>query len=96
MNQPNQQQIQVKLPDEVLKGAYANNMQVMHTREEFVMDFMNVFPPQGIVTARVLVSPEHFKRMVAAFQDNLKKYEEQFGKINEGVGPENGIGFRTE
>ena len=96
MDQPNQQQVQVKLPDDILKGAYSNNMQVMHTKEEFVMDFMNIFPPQGIVTARVLVSPAHFKRMVTAFQDNLKKYEEQFGKIAESEQQSGGIGFRTE
>ena len=99
MNQPNQpqgQQVQVKLPDDVLKGVYSNNMQVMHTKEEFVLDFMNIFPPQGIVSARVLVSPQHFKRMVAAVNDNLKKYEDQFGKIAESQQMEGGIGFRTE
>jgi hypothetical protein len=80
------QQIQVKIPDDVLKGVYANMVQVGHTPEEFVLDFMNVIGVAGIVTARVMLSPGHTKRMVAAMQDNLKKYEEQFGTIKGAAG----------
>jgi hypothetical protein len=89
-------QLQVKVPDEVLKGIYANMLQVGHSREEFVLDFMNLFPPAGIVSARVVVSPAHMKRMVAALQDNLKRYEQQHGQIEAGEAPEHKIGFRTE
>lgn len=79
--QKDQQQVQVKIPDDVLKGVYANMVQVGHTPEEFVLDFMNVVGLAGIVSARVMLSPGHMKRVVAAMQDNLKKYEEQFGAI---------------
>lgn len=75
------QQIPLKIEDQVLKGVYANMMQVAHTAEEFVLDFMNVFPPSGIVSARVMVSPAHMKRIVAALQENVKRYEQQFGEI---------------
>jgi len=82
-----QQQINIKIPDEILKGAYSNQMVVSHTKDEFVLDFMNIafFPPpgQGIVTAKVITSPAHLKQMVLALTDNLNKYEQQFGKINE-------------
>ncbi|MEJ0021564.1 MAG: DUF3467 domain-containing protein [Candidatus Doudnabacteria bacterium] len=85
MDTPQQQNINVKITDDVLKGAYANNMFVSHTKEEFILDFINItfFPPpgQGIATAKVITNPGHFKRIVAALSDNLKKYEEQFGKI---------------
>lgn len=90
------QQIQVKAPDEVLKGAYANMVQIGHTQEEFILDFMNLFPPAGILTSRVIISPSHMKRIVAALEDNLKRYEEQFGKIASTQGPEHKVGFRTE
>lgn len=95
-NQPNPQgnQINIKINDEELKGKYANNMQVMHTKEEFIIDFMNVFPPNGIVNARVIVSPGHLKRMIAALRDNLKKYEEKFGEITMAQGPDKSIGFQ--
>src|SRR6185437_10977565 len=76
------QQIQVKISDEVLKGVYSNKAQIGHTSEEFVMDFMSIMPPAGIVNARVIVSPSHFKRLLAAMQDNLKKYEDQYGTIS--------------
>ena len=62
-------------------------MIVAHTKEEFIMDFMMMAPPVGAVTARVIMSPGHMKRMVAALQDNLKKYELNIGKIEEAPEP---------
>jgi hypothetical protein len=99
-NQGQAQNINVKVPDDVLKGQYANNMLVSHNKEEFILDFINVsmFPPpgQGIVTAKVITSPGHMKRIVAAFTENLKKYEDQFGKIEEASAPTaQEMGFRT-
>lgn len=101
-NQQNGQQgrqLQIKISDEVLKGVYANAMQVGHSKEEFVLDFMNLSPAQGvgIIGARVIMSPGHLKRVIAALQDNLGKYEASFGKIEEAESPsESGIGFRAE
>ncbi len=97
MNQQQNQQVQVKITDEVLKGTYANMAQVAHTAEEFVMDFMNVMGGAGMVTARVVVSPQHMKRLVAAFAENVRRYEEQFGEIKAGTDTaQPSIGFRTE
>lgn len=90
------QQLQVKVTDEVLKGVYANMVQVGHTPEEFILDFMNLFPPAGIITSRVILSPGHMKRIVAALADNLKRYEEQFGAVKAADIPDHKIGFRTE
>ncbi|MDE2311897.1 MAG: DUF3467 domain-containing protein [Patescibacteria group bacterium] len=92
----NQQQIQVKVSDEVLKGAYANMVQIGHNPEEFVLDFMNLLPPTGIAVARVILSPAHAKRVAAALQENIKRYEEQFGAITATAAPDHKIGFRTE
>jgi hypothetical protein len=90
------QQINIKIEDAVMKGNYANAMGVSHSKEEFVMDFMNIFPWQraGIVTARVITSPGHMKRIYKALEENIRKYEQQFGKIEEAKGPE-GIGFKV-
>ena len=77
--------IPVKIKDEIAGGVYTNNMMVAHTREEFVMDYLYVTPTQGVVTARVITSPSHMKRIVKALQDNISKYEGQFGKIIEPV-----------
>jgi len=73
-----QQQIQIKANDDDLKGKYANTVQMMHTKEEFVLDFLNIFPPTGTLNSRVIVSPSHFKRMIVAMESNLKKGLAQF------------------
>lgn len=77
------QQIQIKANDEKIKGEYANLMQIAHTKEEFVLDFLSAFSKAGVLVSRVVTSPGHIKRMVAAMQGNLEKYEEKFGKIEE-------------
>ncbi|MFA6553789.1 MAG: DUF3467 domain-containing protein [Patescibacteria group bacterium] len=97
-DQPKQQQINIKMDDATMKGVYANAMGVSHTKEEFTMDFMNVYPFQhsGIVTSRVITSPGHMKRIYLALQDNIKKYETQFGTITQAAAPSDGeIGFKT-
>lgn len=85
--------MQIKAKDDVLAGAYANVAQVAHTKEEFVLDFMSMFPPAGTLNARVIMSPGHFKRMIAAMQDNLQKYESKFGPIERADEPETIHGF---
>ena len=80
-------QLPVKMPDDVLGGVYSNQMLVSHTREEFLMDFINLFPPQGVVNARVIVSPGHLKRMIRALADNLSRYESHFGLVAEAPPP---------
>jgi hypothetical protein len=87
-------QIQIKATDEKLKGEYANLMQVLHTKEEFVLDFLNVFPPTGTLNARVIVSPGHMKRMIVALTENMKRYESQFGSVTPSDAPQNPIGFQ--
>ena len=77
----------IKITDEILKGVYANNMVVAHSKEEFFVDFINVIPPQGIVTARVIISPGHMKRIIKALSGNLGKYEAKFGEIAEAPEP---------
>lgn len=94
--QPQPGQIQVKVSDEALKGNYANMVQISHGPEEFVLDFMNIFPPQGTLASRVIVSPGHMKRLVAAMQENIKRYEGQFGNIAASSNPQPNFGFRTE
>lgn len=90
------QQIKIKVPDEVLKGVYSNMMQASHTPEEFILDFMNIVGVTGVLASRVIVSPGHMKRIVGALQENLKKFEEQFGAIKVTDAPTNNFGFRTE
>ncbi len=88
-----QQKINIKVKDDDLKGKYSNLMQITHAKEEFVMDFFLNLPPEGIMVSRVLVSPGHAKRIQAALQENIKRYEDKFGKIQETENPEAQLGF---
>lgn len=82
MAEQNQQQnINIKINDDILKGAYSNSLMIAHNKEEFVMDFLNIWAPQGIVVSRIITSAGNYKRFVAALTENLKKYETQFGEI---------------
>ncbi len=80
--------VPVKIPEKVLGGVYSNQMMIRHTREEFLIDFMNLFPPEGVVNARVIVSPGHLKRMIRALRDNLSRYEATHGPIIEASAPQ--------
>ncbi len=80
-------QMRIKIGDDILKGTYANQMVVTHTKEEFILDFMNLFPPEGVVNARIIISPGHMKRMVKALARNLEAYEHKFGAVEEAIAP---------
>ncbi len=96
-NRDNRQpQVEIKASDEKLKGEYSNMANIFHTKEEFVLDFLNIFPPTGTLNARIIISPEHFKRMANAMEENWKKYERQFGDIEASEEPSRAdrIGFQ--
>jgi Protein of unknown function (DUF3467) len=81
------QGLNVKIDDEELKGRYSNLLRITHTREEFILDFINLVPPQGIVTSRLITSPGHLKRIIRALAANLDRYEQTFGAIQEAPEP---------
>lgn len=96
-NQPNQQgqqQIQLKTDDQTLKGVYANMVQINRTKEEFILDFINLFPPMASLNSRVIMSPGHIKRLTGVLNNLVKQYEDEFGAIEASEQPE-GIGFNT-
>ena len=89
-NKKPQVNIQIQADDETKKGQYCNMAMITHTAEEFMADFMFVVPrpPFGRLNARILLSPGHAKRFMRALQDNISRYEAQFGQIPEGKAPE--------
>jgi hypothetical protein len=86
-NQPSGQNFNVKIQDDDLKGRYSNLLRIAHTREEFILDFINLVPPQGVVTSRVITSPGHLKRIVRALTATLQRYEQVHGEIREAADP---------
>ena len=79
--------LNVKISDDELKGRYSNLLRITHTSEEFILDFINLAPPQGIVTARIITSPGHLKRIIRALIANMERYEQTFGTIEEAPNP---------
>ena len=85
MDKNNQQgqQLQIDLSPEVAKGIYSNFAIISHSHSEFVVDFATMLPgmPKAQVTSRIILAPEHARRLMAALQENLLRYEREFGKI---------------
>ncbi|WP_375583851.1 DUF3467 domain-containing protein [Cyclobacterium xiamenense] len=81
-----QQQINVELSDEVAEGIYSNLAMIAHSNSEFVVDFIRLMPgiPKAKVKARIIMTPDHAKRLLLALKDNIEKYEKAFGKIEGG------------
>jgi len=81
------QQINVELTDEIAEGVYSNLAMIAHSNSEFVIDFIRLMPgvPKAKVKSRIIMTPDHAKRLLAALKDNIDKYEEAFGRIKNGV-----------
>ncbi len=83
---PIDHQINIELSEEIAEGTYSNLAMIAHSNSEFVIDFIRMMPgvPKAKVKARVIMTPDHAKRLLAALKDNIAKYEEAFGKIQSG------------
>ena len=81
--QNNNGQLQIELREEVAQGTYANLAIITHSSSEFILDFVRVMPgiPKAGVQSRIIVAPEHAKRLLRALEDNIAKYERVFGPI---------------
>lgn len=81
---PDPQEISIELSEEVAEGVYSNLAIITHSNTEFVVDFVRVMPgvPKAKVKSRIVLTPEHAKRLLAALQDNITRYEAQNGKID--------------
>ncbi len=78
-------QIHIELKEEVAQGTYANLAIITHSTSEFVLDFVRVMPglPKAEVKSRIILTPEHAKRLLLALKDNVKKFESVHGQIKE-------------
>jgi hypothetical protein len=79
----NSNQLNIELSEDVAQGIYANLAVITHSSSEFILDFVRVMPgvPKSKVQSRIILTPEHAKRLLSALQDNIRKYEENFGSI---------------
>lgn len=82
--------LNIELTDEVASGLYSNLAVITHSNNEFVADFIQLMPgmPKGKVRSRIIMTPQNAKRLMFALQENITKYEQNFGYIEEGNPPQ--------
>lgn len=80
-----EQQLNIELTEEMADGEYANLAIITHSFAEFVIDFVNVMPnvPKAKVKSRIVMTPQHAKRLMKALIDNVKRFEAQYGNIKD-------------
>jgi hypothetical protein len=84
-DQPKEQKLNIELPEDVADGVYSNLAIITHSHSEFIIDFVNVMPgvPKAKVKNRIILTPQHAKRLMKALLDNVNKFERTFGEIKE-------------
>ncbi len=92
MEEQIENQLSIELSEEIAEGIYSNLAVITHSNSEFVLDFIRVMPgvPKAKVKSRIVLTPEHIKRLLTAIQDNIEKYESVNGRIKIQTEP---IGF---
>jgi hypothetical protein len=79
----NENQLNIELSEEVAEGTYSNLAIITHSSSEFVLDFIRVMPgvPKAKVKSRIVLTPEHAKRLLHALEDNISKFEAANGRV---------------
>lgn len=81
----NPQDLNIELTDDIASGVFSNLALINHSSTEFVLDFIQIMPgiPKAKVKSRIILTPEHAKRLLSALTDNIQKYEQQFGNVKD-------------
>ncbi len=91
----NGSQLNIELTEEIAEGIYSNLVMLAHSSEEFILDFIRVMPgvPKARVKSRVIVTPQHARRLLKALADNIERYERAHGEIEESQSPGPAVHF---
>jgi len=84
----NPNQISIDLKEDIAQGIYSNLAIITHSPSEFIIDFVRIMPgvPKAEVKSRIILTPEHAKRLLMALKDNIAKYEASHGPIRNAEG----------
>ncbi len=87
-SKPNDNQLNIELSEEIAEGIYSNLAIITHSHSEFAVDFIKVMPgvPKAKVKSRIILTPQHAKRLMKALKDNISKYEDIHGEIKDTEG----------
>jgi len=95
MDEKKDPQLNIELDQETAEGTYSNLAIINHSISEFIVDFINVMPgvPKAKVKSRIILTPQHAKRLTKALLDNIQKFEKANGKIKEFEQPQIPMNF---
>jgi allophanate hydrolase subunit 1 len=93
MNDNKNNQINIELDEATAQGIYSNLAVITHSSSEFIVDFIRMMPgtPKAKVQSRIILTPEHAKRLLMALKENVAKFEASFGAIKNTQGPGGGL-----
>ncbi len=82
-NDQKKNQLNIELKEDIAQGIYSNLAVITHSTSEFILDFVRIMPgiPKAEVKSRIILTPEHAKRLVNALSENIAKYESVHGPI---------------
>lgn len=85
MEEQNNNQLNIELTEEIAEGIYSNLAIITHSNSEFVLDFIKLMPgvPKAKVKSRIVLTPQHAKRLMKALKDNIGKFEQTHGPIKD-------------
>lgn len=94
-NKDQQPQINIELDEKTAEGIYSNLAIINHSHSEFILDFVSMMPgvPKAKVKSRIILTPQHTKRLLNALAENVKRFEAQHGVIKEGEQPNIPLNF---
>lgn len=94
-NNPQQGQINIELDEKIAEGIYSNLAIINHSHSEFVLDFVTLMPgvPKAKVKSRIILTPQHAKRLLAAIAENVQRFEKAHGEIKESDQPQIPLNF---
>jgi hypothetical protein len=94
-NKPQENQMNIELDEKTAEGIYSNLAIINHSNTEFVLDYVNMMPgmPKAKVKARIVLTPQHAKRLLHALAENIQRFEQTHGHITEGEQPNIPLNF---
>ncbi|GGD14780.1 DUF3467 domain-containing protein [Flavobacterium orientale] len=94
-NNPQQGQINIELDEKIAEGIYSNLAIINHSHSEFVLDFVTLMPgvPKAKVKSRIILTPQHAKRLLKAIAENIQRFEKANGEIKDSDQPQIPLNF---
>ncbi len=94
-NNPQQGQINIELDEKIAEGIYSNLAIINHSHSEFVLDFVTLMPgvPKAKVKSRIILTPQHAKRLLSAIAENIQRFEKAHGEIKDSDQPQIPLNF---